>query len=87
MYLYIESETWLFSTAPIVYGTLHKFLKLLLASFFPEVLDTLKIISSNTSFNDLSQRISVTLEPELNKLFIKTIDLNNLSELKETLKK
>lgn len=56
-------------------------------SIFPEVLDTLKIISSNTSFNELSQHISVDLELELSKLFIKTIDLNNLSELREMLKK
>lgn len=56
-------------------------------SIFPEALDTLKIISSNTSFNEFSQHISLTLEPELKKLFIKTIDVNNLSELKDMLKK
>lgn len=54
---------------------------------FPEALDTLKVISSNTAFSELSQRISLTLEPELNKLFVKTSDLNNISELKEMLKK
>lgn len=51
------------------------------------VLCTLKMISSNISFSALSQQIALALELEVSKVFAKTSNVNNLSHLKEILKK
>lgn len=58
-----------------------------LNAMFPDVLDSLKTISSNPSFAPVSQSISLILLPELRNLQRKTIKLqNNGKDFKEMLK-